>query len=315
MARDKITVVGAGFVGSTAAHWAAAKGLGDVVLVDIADGIPQGKALDLAQAGPVEGFDVNVVGSNGYEETKDSDVVIVTAGFPRKPGMSRDDLLFKNATIAKIVSGQVAKYSPNAVIIYVANPLDAMCWVCRNVTGFPKERVVGMAGILDTARFTTFLARELDASVQDITAFVLGGHGDTMVPLTRYSSLGGIPIESLIPKDRLDAIVQRTRKGGGEIVGYLKTGSAYYAPSAGAVLMAESILRDQKRVQPCAAYLEGEYGYNGIYLGVPVKLGRNGVEKIYEIELSADEKSALDNSASAVDELIATLKTNPEFQF
>jgi malate dehydrogenase len=315
MARNKITVVGAGFVGSTAAHWAALKELGDVVLVDIADGVPQGKGLDLAQAGPVEGFDVNIVGSNGYEETQDSDVVIITAGFPRKPGMSRDDLLFKNASIAKSVCEQIAKYSPDTIIIYVANPLDAMCWIAKEVTGFPKERVVGMAGILDTARFRTFLSRELDASVKDINAFVLGGHGDTMVPLTRYSSLGGIPVDTLIPADRLEAIVQRTRKGGGEIVGYLKTGSAYYAPSAAAVLMAESILKDQKRVQPCAAYLEGEYGYNGIYLGVPVKLGKDGVEQIYEIELKEDEKEALDRSAAAVDELLDTLRTREEFQF
>jgi malate dehydrogenase len=315
MGRNKITVVGAGFVGATCAHWAAAKELGDIVLVDIADGVPQGKGLDLAQAGPIEGFDVNIVGTNGYEETKDSDVVIITAGFPRKPGMSRDDLLFKNANICKIVCAQVAKYSPDAVIIYVANPLDAMCWVAKQVTGFPRERVVGMAGILDTGRFRTFLARELDASVEDITAFVLGGHGDTMVPLTRFSSLSGIPIESLIERDRLDAIVERTRKGGGEIVGYLKTGSAFYAPSAGAILMAESILKDKKRVQPCAAYLKGEYGYDGIYLGVPTKLGRRGVEHIYEVELSPDEKQGLNRSAAAVQELIEILQSKPEFQF
>jgi malate dehydrogenase len=313
MARHKISVIGAGYVGSTTAHWAAAKELGDVVLVDVVEGVPQGKALDLAQAGPVEGFDVEVVGTNGYAETKHSDIVIVTAGFPRKPGMSRDDLLFKNAGIAKEASEQIAKYSPDAFVIYVANPLDAMCWIAKQVTKFPRNRIVGMAGILDTARFRTFLAMELDASVEDVTTMVLGGHGDTMVPLVRYSSLAGIPIEKLIDKDRLEAIVDRTRNGGGEIVKYLKTGSAYYAPSAASVLMAESILKDKKRVQPCAAYLEGEYGYEGIFLGVPVKLGANGVEHIYELELTETEKVALDKSAAAVHELVDALKGNPEF--
>ncbi len=307
MARNKITVVGAGFVGATAAHWAAAKELGDVVLVDIVEGVPQGKALDLMQAGPVEGFNVNVVGTNGYDETAGSDVVIITAGLPRKPGMSRDDLLQKNFQIVKSVTEQVAPRSPNAVLIVVSNPLDAMAYTALKVSGFPKERVVGMAGILDTARFRTFVSMELGVSVEDIQAFVLGGHGDSMVPLARYCSVGGIPLTSLLPADRVEAIIDRTRKGGAEIVNYLKTGSAFFAPSASAVQMAEAILRDQKRVLPCAAYLEGEYGYQGIYLGVPVLLGSGGVEKVFEIELTDDEKVQLDRSAEAVRGLVAKL--------
>ncbi len=307
MARNKITVVGAGFVGATAAHWAAAKELGDVVLVDIVEGVPQGKALDLMQAGPVEGFNVNVVGTNGYDETAGSDVVIITAGLPRKPGMSRDDLLQKNFQIVKSVTEQVAPRSPNAVLIVVSNPLDAMAYTALKVSGFPKERVVGMAGILDTARFRTFVSMELGVSVEDIQAFVLGGHGDSMVPLARYCSVGGIPLTSLLPADRVEAIIDRTRKGGAEIVNYLKTGSAFFAPSASAVQMAEAILRDQKRVLPCAAYLEGEYGYQGIYLGVPVLLGSGGVEKVFEIELTDDEKAQLDRSAEAVRGLVAKL--------
>ncbi len=307
MARNKITVVGAGFVGATAAHWAAAKELGDVVLVDIVEGVPQGKALDLMQAGPVEGFNVNVVGTNGYDETAGSDVVIITAGLPRKPGMSRDDLLQKNFQIVKSVTEQVAPRSPNAVLIVVSNPLDAMAYTALRVSGFPKERVVGMAGILDTARFRTFVSMELGVSVEDIQAFVLGGHGDSMVPLARYCSVGGIPLTSLLSAERIEAIIDRTRKGGAEIVNYLKTGSAFFAPSASAVQMAEAILRDQKRVLPCAAYLEGEYGYEGIYLGVPVLLGSGGVEKVFEIELTDDEKAQLDRSAEAVRGLVAKL--------
>ncbi|WP_025322766.1 malate dehydrogenase [Deferrisoma camini] len=307
MARNKITVVGAGFVGATAAHWAAAKELGDVVLVDIVEGVPQGKALDLLQASPVEGFNVNVVGTNGYDETAGSDVVIITAGLPRKPGMSRDDLLLKNFQIVKSVTEQVAPRSPNAVIIVVSNPLDAMAYTALKVSGFPKERVVGMAGILDTARFRTFVSLELGVSVEDVQAFVLGGHGDSMVPLARYCSVGGIPLQSLLPPERIEALIERTRNGGAEIVNYLKTGSAFFAPSASAVQMAEAILKDQKRVLPCAAYLEGEYGYQGIYLGVPVLLGEGGVEKVFEIDLTPDEKAALDRSAEAVKGLVAKL--------
>ncbi|NOY44078.1 MAG: malate dehydrogenase [Deltaproteobacteria bacterium] len=307
MARNKITVVGAGFVGATAAHWAAAKELGDVVLVDIVEGVPQGKGLDLLQASPVEGFNVNVVGTNGYDETAGSDVVIITAGLPRKPGMSRDDLLLKNFEIVKSVTEQVAPRSPNAVIIVVSNPLDAMAYTALKVSGFPKERVVGMAGILDTARFRTFVSLELGVSVEDVQAFVLGGHGDSMVPLARYCSVGGIPLQSLLPPERIEALIERTRNGGAEIVNYLKTGSAFFAPSASAVQMAEAILKDQKRVLPCAAYLEGEYGYQGIYLGVPVLLGEGGVEKVFEIDLTPDEKAALDRSAEAVKGLVAKL--------
>ncbi len=307
MARNKITVVGAGFVGATAAHWAAAKELGDVVLVDIVEGVPQGKSLDLLQASPVEGFNVNVVGTNGYDETAGSDVVIITAGLPRKPGMSRDDLLLKNFEIVKSVTEQVAPRSPNAVIIVVSNPLDAMAYTALKVSGFPKERVVGMAGILDTARFRTFVSLELGVSVEDVQAFVLGGHGDSMVPLARYCSVGGIPLQSLLPPERIEALIERTRNGGAEIVNYLKTGSAFFAPSASAVQMAEAILKDQKRVLPCAAYLEGEYGYQGIYLGVPVLLGEGGVEKVFEIDLTPDEKAALDRSAEAVKGLVAKL--------
>jgi malate dehydrogenase len=307
MARSKITVVGAGFVGATAAHWAAAKELGDVVVVDIIEGVPQGKGLDLLQAGPVEGFNGSVVGANGYDETAGSDVIIITAGLPRKPGMSRDDLLQKNFEIVKSVTEQVASRSPEAVLVIVSNPLDAMAYTALKASGFPKERVVGMAGILDTARFRAFISMELGVSVEDIQAFVLGGHGDTMVPLARYCSVGGIPLPSLLSADRIEAIIQRTRNGGAEIVNYLKTGSAFFAPSAAAVQMAEAILKDQKRVLPCAAFLEGEYGYQGIYLGVPVLLGAGGVEKIYEIELTQEEKAQLDGSAEAVRGLVSKL--------
>ena len=307
MGRNKITVVGAGFVGATAAHWAAAKELGDVVLVDIIEGVPQGKGLDLLQAGPVEGFNGRVVGTNGYDETAGSDVVIITAGLPRKPGMSRDDLLFKNFEIVKGVTKEIASRSPDAVLVVVSNPLDAMAYTALKVSGFPKERVVGMAGVLDSARFRAFVSLELGVSVEDVQAFVLGGHGDTMVPLARYCSVAGIPLPSLLPADRVAAIIERTRNGGAEIVNLLKTGSAFFAPSAAAVQMAEAILRDQKRVLPCAAYLEGEYGYRGIYLGVPVLLGARGVEKVFEIELAPDEKSQLDRSAASVQELVSKL--------
>ncbi|MBI5014871.1 MAG: malate dehydrogenase [Deltaproteobacteria bacterium] len=307
MARNKITVVGAGFVGATAAHWAAAKELGDVVLVDIVEGVPQGKGLDLLEASPVEGFNVNVLGTNGYEDTAGSDVVIITAGLPRKPGMSRDDLLLKNFEIVKAVTQQVAPRSPDAVLIIVSNPLDAMAYTALKVSGFPKERVIGMAGVLDTARFRTFVSQELGVSVEDVQGFVLGGHGDTMVPVARYCSVGGIPLTSLLSPERLAAILQRTRDGGAEIVNYLKTGSAFFAPAASAVQMAEAILKDHKRVLPCAAYLDGEYGYKGIYLGVPTLLGARGVEKIFQIDLTGDEKAALDKSAASVQELVSKL--------
>jgi malate dehydrogenase len=289
--RNKITVVGAGFVGATAAHWAAAKELGDVALVDIIEGMPQGKGLDLMEASPVEGFDAEVIGSNDYADTANSDVVIITAGIPRKPGMSRDDLLNTNTNIVKSVTEQIAKYSPEAFLIIVSNPLDAMVYVAHKVSGFPTNRVMGMAGVLDSARFRTFIALELGVSVKDIQAFVLGGHGDTMVPLPRYTTVSGIPIPDLMSQERIDALVERTRKGGGEIVSLLKTGSAFYAPSAAAVQMAESILKDQKRILPCAAYCDKEYGVGGYFVGVPVMLGAGGVEKVIEIKLTAEEKT------------------------
>lgn len=302
--RNKITVVGAGNVGATAAHWIALKELADVVLVDIVEGVPQGKALDLAQSAPIDGFDVKLVGSNGYEETADSDVVIITAGIPRKPGMSRDDLLKTNMDIVGSVTEQIAKHSPDAVIIIVSNPLDAMAQVAFKRSGFPKNRVIGMAGILDSARMRCFLAEALDVSVENVTAFVLGGHGDTMVPLPRYSTCAGIPVTELLPAEQIAAIVDRTANGGAEIVGLLKTGSAFYAPSLGAVEMAESILKDKKKILPCAVYLEGEYGVNNLFVGVPCKLGKNGVEQIIEISLTNDERAALQKSAGAVQELV-----------
>jgi malate dehydrogenase len=308
MGRAKISIIGAGNVGATAAHWMAAKELGDIVLVDIVEGVPQGKALDLAQAGPIEGFDVRLVGSNRYDETADSDVVVITAGLPRKPGMSRDDLLAKNEEIVSGVVREVASRSPKSVLVIVSNPLDAMCHVALHYSKFPKERVIGMAGVLDTARFRTFLAWELGCSVEDVQAFVLGGHGDDMVPLTRYTSMAGIPVEKLISKERLAAIVERARKGGGEIVALLKTGSAYYAPSAAVTQMVESILHDKKRVLPCAAYLTGQYGAEGLFVGVPVVIGRKGVEKIIEIELTGEEKAALGKSIESVRSLVTGLK-------
>jgi malate dehydrogenase len=306
--RNKITVVGAGFVGATAAHWAAAKELGDVALVDIIEGMPQGKGLDLMEASPVEGFDAEVLGSNDYADTANSDVVIITAGIPRKPGMSRDDLLNTNTNIVKSVTEQIAKYSPEAFLIIVSNPLDAMVYVAHKVSGFPTNRVMGMAGVLDSARFRTFIALELGVSVKDIQAFVLGGHGDTMVPLPRYTTVSGIPIPDLMSQERIDALVERTRKGGGEIVSLLKTGSAFYAPSAAAVQMAESILKDQKRILPCAAYCDKEYGVGGYFVGVPVMLGAEGVERVIEIKLTAEEKTAFNSSVAAVKELVAGIK-------
>jgi malate dehydrogenase len=306
--RAKITIVGAGNVGATAAHWAAAKELGDIVLVDVVEGIPQGKGLDLFEASPVEGFDSRIVGANDYGPTKDSDIVVITAGLARKPGMSRDDLQSKNTEIVKSVTEQVVKYSPHCILVIVSNPLDVMTYVALKASKFPKNRVVGMAGILDTARYRAFLAEALNVSVEDIQALVLGGHGDSMVPLVSYTTVSGIPIADLLPKDKLDQIVQRTRDGGIEIVNYLKTGSAYYAPSASAIQMVESILRDKKRILPCCVWLEGEYGIKDTMVGVPVILGRGGVEKVIEVRLTASEREALHKSASHVKEQIAKVQ-------
>jgi len=306
--RNKITVVGGGNVGASAAINLAMKELGDVVLVDVVEGVPQGKGLDMAQMGPIEGYDVQITGANDYAPTANSDVVVITAGLARKPGMSRDDLLIANYEVVKSVTENIAKHSPNAILVLVTNPLDAMCTVAHHVSKFPKHRVVGMAGVLDSARFRTFIAMELNVSVENVTAVVLGGHGDTMVPVTRLSSVSGIPLEDLIPADRLAAIVDRTRNGGAEIVKYLKTGSAYYAPSAAAVEMTESILKDKKKVLPCAAYLDGEYGIKGLFVGVPVKLGRKGIEQIYEMKLNDAEKAMLAKSAASVQELVDVLK-------
>ena len=304
----KVTVVGAGNVGATAAQRLCEKELCDVVLIDIVEGVPQGKALDLTEAAPIEKHDAHLTGANGYEESANSDIVIITAGIPRKPGMSRDDLISTNAGIMKSVVEQIAKFSPEAVLIIVSNPLDAMCHVAYEASGFPKNRVIGMAGVLDSARFRAFIAMELDVSVENTHAFVLGGHGDTMVPLPRYSTVAGIPITELMPADRIAALVDRTANGGAEIVGLLKTGSAYYAPASAAVEMAESILKDKKKVLPCAVYLDGEYGYSDLFIGVPVKLGAGGVEQIIEISLTDDEKAALAKSAAAVQELKDILK-------
>ena len=303
-----ITVVGAGNVGATTAQRVAEKELARrVVMVDVVEGIPQGKGLDQWQSAPIEGFDSRIIGTNGYDETAGSDIVIITAGIARKPGMSRDDLLNTNAGIVKSVSEQIARTSPNAIIIVVSNPLDVMCYVAKKVTGFPRERVIGMAGVLDTGRYRAFLAEALDVSVRDIQAMVLGGHGDTMVPLISYTSVSGIPVTQLMDRTTLDEIVDRTRNGGAEIVKYLKTGSAYYAPSSGAVQMAEAIVKDQKRILPCAAWLEGEYGMSGLFLGVPVKLGRGGIEKVLEVELTSKERVDLGKSAEAVREPMSKL--------
>ena len=305
----KVTVVGAGNVGATAAQRLAEKQLCDVVLVDIVEGVPQGKALDLAEAAAIEKHDSHLTGTNGYDETADSDIVIITAGIPRKPGMSRDDLISTNAGIVRNVTREVASRSPEAIIIIVSNPLDAMCHVAYDTCGFPKKRVIGMAGVLDSARFRAFISMELNVSVENTHAFVLGGHGDTMVPLPRYSTVAGIPITELLAKDRIDALVERTRNGGAEIVGLLKTGSAYYAPASAAVEMAESILKDKKKILPCAAYLQGEYGIQDLFIGVPVKLGAEGAEEIIEITLTEEEQQALQKSADAVQELKDLLKT------
>ena len=307
MARNKIALVGAGQIGGTLALLAGIKELGDVALIDVVEGIPQGKALDIAQASPIEDFDMNAAGANGYESLKGSDVVIVTAGVPRKPGMSRDDLIGINAKVIATVAENIKTHCPKAFVIVVTNPLDVMVWVMRELSGLPHARVVGMAGVLDSARFRYFLAQEFNVSVEDVSAFVLGGHGDTMVPLPRYSTVAGIPITELIEKSRLDALVQRTRDGGAEIVKYLKTGSAYYAPSAAATEMVEAILKDKKKILPCAAYLQGEYGINGLYVGVPVKLGAKGIEQIIEIKLTPEEKAGLDKSAAAVKELCGVI--------
>ena len=306
--RKKVTVVGAGNVGANCALRIADKELADVVLVDVVEGVPQGKALDLLQSGPVEGYDVMVTGSNDYEPTANSDIVILTAGFPRKPGMSRDDLLMANYEVVKTATEQVVKYSPNCILIVVTNPLDAMCQTAYMISKFSKNRVVGMAGVLDTARFRTFIAMELKVSVENVTAVVLGGHGDTMVPLVRLSNVSGIPLTELLDQATLDRLVDRTRNGGAEIVKYLKTGSAYYAPSAAAVEMTESILHDKKKVLPCAAYLEGEYGIHGLFVGVPVKLGARGIEHIYQLKLATDEQAALEKSAAAVRELVEVMQ-------
>ena len=305
----KVTVIGAGNVGATAAQRLAEKELCDVVLVDIIEGVPQGKALDLAQAAPIEKHDAHLLGANAYDATAGSHIVIITAGIPRKPGMSRDDLLSTNAGIVKKVTREVASRSPQAILIIVSNPLDAMCHVAHEASGFPKQRVIGMAGVLDSARFRAFIAMELNVSVENTHAFVLGGHGDTMVPLPRYSSVAGIPITELMTPERIAALVQRTRNGGAEIVSLLKTGSAFYAPASAAVEMAESILKDKKKVLPCAAYLEGEYGIRDLFIGVPVKLGAKGVEQVIEIKLTPEEKAALQKSAAAVQELKSVLAT------
>lgn len=302
--RSKVTIIGAGNVGATVAQLLAIKGFADIVMVDIVDGLPQGKALDMLEAGPIWGSDSRITGANSYESTSGSDVVVITSGVARKPGMSRDDLINTNKGIVKSVTEAVVKYSPNTTIIVVSNPLDAMCHVAYKVSGFPKERVFGQSGILDTARFRTFIAQELEVSEEEVHAYVLGGHGDTMVPLVRYTTAGGIPINELLPKERIDAIVQRTRDGGAEIVNLLKTGSAYYAPGAATAQMVEAVLLDRKRILPTCVYLEGEYGLNDLYMGVPAKLGSKGVEKIYEIKLTDEERSVLMKSAAAVQELI-----------
>ena len=306
--RSKISVIGAGFVGSTCAHWAASKELGDVVLIDINGDAAAGKALDLFEASPVEGFDSRLKGGSDYALTKDSDVVIITAGLPRKPGMSRDDLLEANAKIVKACAQEVAKHSPNAVLIIVSNPLDAMCHVAMDASGFPRERVLGMAGVLDSARFRSFIAEATETSVEDVQAFVFGGHGDTMVPMPRYVTVGGVPLEQMLSKEKIDAIVDRTRKGGAEIVGLLKTGSAYYAPAASAVQMAEAIVRDKKRVLPCAVLLKGEYGIEDTFVGVLAKLGAKGLEAVPTLELNSDEKVMFQKSVDAVRELLDAMK-------
>lgn len=305
--RKKITVVGAGNVGATLAQRIVDKSLADVVLIDILEGIPQGKGLDLLESGPVESYDCHIIGTNDYKETANSDIVVITAGLARKPGMSRDDLLKTNYGIVKGVTEEIVKYSPNSILIVVSNPLDAMVQTAYKVSGFPKNRVMGMAGILDSARMAAFIAMELKVSVENISCFVLGGHGDTMVPLPRYSTVAGVPITELLPQEKIDAIVKRTQGGGAEIVSLLKTGSAYYAPSAAVLEMIEAIFHDKKKILPCAALLEGEYGINGLYVGVPVKLGSRGVEEVVQIKLAAEEDAALKKSAAAVKELVGII--------
>ncbi len=302
--RKKVTVVGAGNVGATVAHRVADKQMADVVMTDILEGIPQGKGLDLLESGPIEGYDLRVKGTNDYGETANSDVVVMTAGFPRKPGMTRDDLLKANYEVVKAAIQQAARYSPEAILIVVTNPLDAMAQTAYKVSGFSKNRVIGMAGVLDTARYRTFIAEALNVSVQNVQGFVLGGHGDTMVPVLRYTTVAGVPVQELMPKAQLDQIIERTRNGGKEIVDLLKTGSAFYAPSAAVVEMIDAIFNDRKKILPCAAYLEGEYGIRGLFVGVPVKLGARGIEQIIEIKLTPEEKAALDKSAAAVKELV-----------
>ncbi|MCB9858324.1 MAG: malate dehydrogenase [Phycisphaerales bacterium] len=310
MRRAKITIIGGGNVGATCAHWAAAKELGDIVLLDIVEGMPQGKGLDLRQASPVERFDSNIIGTNSYDDTAGSDVVIITSGIARKPGMSRDDLMSTNMKIVRSVSEQAAKASPNAVYILVSNPLDAMVQTAWKATGLPTNQIVGQAGILDTARYRAFIAMELNCSVEDITAVLMGGHGDDMVPLPRYTSVAGIPVTELIAKDKLDAIVDRTRKGGAEIVGLLKTGSAYYAPAAATVQMAEAIIKDKKRILPCAAYCDKEYGVGGYFVGVPCTLGTGGVENVIELKLTDDERKMFQASVDHVKELVGWVEKN-----
>ncbi len=308
MKRKKITVIGAGNVGAACAHWLAVRELGDIVLFDIVDGLPQGKALDLFEASPIDGCDVSIVGTNSYADTANSDIVIITAGLARKPGMSRDDLLEKNCSVISFVTQRVVKYSPDAFLLVVTNPLDAMAYVAKQVSGFPKNRVMGMAGILDTARMRSFIAYELKVSVEDVSAFVLGGHGENMVPLARYSTVSGIPLTALMSPEKIDAIIERTRHGGAEIVSFLKTGSAFYAPAAAVGRMAEAILKDKKRILPVAALLEGEYGISDCYVGVPVKLGGQGIEEIIELDLLAKELAALKKSHQSVRSLIERLK-------
>ncbi len=306
--RKKVTIVGAGMVGSSSAQMIAGRGYADIVLIDVIEGLPQGKALDLLEAGPVVGYDSQVIGSNDYEDSAGSDIAIITAGLPRKPGMNRDDLLLTNMKIVTEVTENLVKHSPNCILMVVTNPLDAMAYLAYKLSGFPRERVVGMAGVLDTARFRTFLALELNVSVADVSAYVLGGHGDTMVPLVRYTTVGGVPIEELISQDRIDAIVQRTRTGGAEIVRHLKTGSAFYAPAAAITQMVDAIVLDKNQVLPCAVYLQGEYGINDLFVGAPIKLGAGGVQEIIEIKLSSQEKEALNNSAEAVRDLVEVMR-------
>ena len=306
MTRPKITIIGSGNVGATTAHWVASKELGDVVLLDVVEGMPQGKALDLLQSGPIEYFNADIKGTNDYGDTKNSDIIVITSGVARKPGMTRDDLISINTRIVKEVMQNAAKHSPDAIIIVVTNPLDAMVYVASKISGFPKERIMGMAGILDSTRFRTFIAKELDVSVEDVDSMVLGGHGDTMVPLPRYSTVNGIPITELIENNKIEQLVKRTRDGGAEIVNLLKTGSAYYAPAAAVAEMIESILKDKKRILPCAAFCDSEYNVGGYFVGVPVKLGKNGVEEVIELKLTDEEKEMFNKSVEHVKQLVET---------